>query len=171
MEIRLKHTGLRPRTKVLSGVAAAVIAVGLLAGYAYFRYVDVVRYTAEHGRITVDQAEVGDLGRVLVTNKGFALYMFPPDAAREVSCTGGCARSWPPLRLRTGQTVIAGPGVRAELLATLPNPGGDRIVTYNGWPLYTYLGDADPGHATGQGEYDDGGDWYTMHPSGQIVRN
>jgi predicted lipoprotein with Yx(FWY)xxD motif len=134
-------------------------------------YVDVVRYTAEQGRITVEQAEVGSLGRVLVTNKGFALYMFPPDAAREVSCTGGCASSWPPLRLHVGQTVVAGPGVRADLLATLPNPSGGRIVTYHGWPLYTYLGDAAPGHAAGQGENDDGGYWYAMYPSGQIVRD
>jgi predicted lipoprotein with Yx(FWY)xxD motif len=171
MKITSKHTGLRRRTKVLSGVAAVVVAVGLLAGYLYVHYVDVVRYTAEQGRITVDQAEVGGLGPVLVTNKGFALYMFPPDAAREVSCKGGCARSWPPLRLHAGQTVVAGPGVRGDLLATLPNPGGGRIVTYNGWPLYTYLGDADPGHAAGQGENDDGGYWYAMRPSGQIVRN
>ena len=171
MKTKLKRTGLRRRTKVLSGVAAVVIAVGLLAGHAYFRYVDVVRYTAEQGRITVDQVEVGSLGPVLVTNKGFALYMFPPDAARKVSCTGGCARSWPPLRLHAGQTVLAGPGVRVDLLGTLPNPGGDRIVTYNGWPLYTYLGDATPGHAAGQGENDDGGYWYTMRPTGQIVRN
>lgn len=38
-----------------------------------------------------------------------------------------------------------------------------------GWPLYTYLGDADPGHAAGQGNNDDGGDWYAMRPSGQIL--
>jgi predicted lipoprotein with Yx(FWY)xxD motif len=39
------------------------------------------RFSAEHGQVTVDAAPVGTLGTVLVANKGFALYMFPPDAA------------------------------------------------------------------------------------------
>jgi hypothetical protein len=41
-----KHTGQRPRTKALSGVPVLVIRVRRLAGYAYVRYVDVMRYTA-----------------------------------------------------------------------------------------------------------------------------
>jgi predicted lipoprotein with Yx(FWY)xxD motif len=33
------------------------------------------------------------------------------------------------------------------------------MAAYHGWPLYTYLGDAAPGHADGQGADDDGGCW------------
>jgi predicted lipoprotein with Yx(FWY)xxD motif len=51
----------------------------------------------------------------------------------------------------------------------MPNPGGGRVVTYHAWPLYTYLGDASAGHVSGQGEDEDGGYWYVMRPSGQIV--
>jgi predicted lipoprotein with Yx(FWY)xxD motif len=43
------------------------------------------------------------------------------------------------------------------------------VVTYHGWPLYAYLGDASPGRAAGQGADDDGGYWYVMRPSGRIV--
>jgi predicted lipoprotein with Yx(FWY)xxD motif len=74
-----------------------------------------------------------------------------------------------PLTLHTGQTAAVGAGVSAGLLGTVPDPGGGRVVTYHGWPLYTYLGDASPGHAAGQGKNDDGGYWYVMRPSGQIV--
>jgi Secreted repeat of unknown function len=73
--------------------------------------------------------------------------------------------------VRAGQTVAAGRGVRPGLLGTAQNPGGGRVVTYNGWPPYTYLGDAGPAHAAGQGKDDDGGYWYVMRPSGQIIRN
>ena len=147
----------------------ALACVAAFGSYLYVRYVDVVRFSAEHGRIMVDAAPVGKLGPVLVTNKGFALYMFEPDAARRVTCTGGCATAWPPLLVTGGETIAAGPGVRPGLISSLPNPGGGRVVTYRGWPLYTYLGDASPGHAAGQGSDDDGGDWYVMRPSGQIV--
>lgn len=162
---------LRRRTKVLVAVAAAVLAIGGIAAYAYFRYGSVVRYTADHGRVTVQAEPVSGLGTVLVTNKGFALYMFPPDAARRVSCTGGCADAWPPLIVPRGGTVAGGAGVRTDLLGTTSTADGQRVVTYHGWPLYTYLGDADPGHATGQGVDDDGGHWYVMRTPGQIVRH
>ena len=40
------------------------------------------------------------------------------------------------------------------------------MVTYDGWPLYTYTGDIDPGQATGQDIDLNGGDWYVLRPSG-----
>jgi predicted lipoprotein with Yx(FWY)xxD motif len=160
---------LRRRTRSLLGIAAILTCAAAGAAYLYFHYVDVVRYSADQGRVTIERAELGQAGTVLVTNKRFALYIFPPDAARDVTCTGDCASAWPPLKLHAGQTIAAGAGVRADLLGTTPDPGGGRVVTYHGWPLYTYLGDASPGHAAGQGKDDDGRYWYVMRPSGQIV--
>ena len=43
---------------------------------------------------------------------------------------------------------------------------GGRVVTYHGWPLYTYENDAQPGQATGQAIDNDGGQWYVLRPSG-----
>jgi predicted lipoprotein with Yx(FWY)xxD motif len=160
---------LRRRNKIIIAAVAVLACLAAYASVLYARYADVARFGAEHGRITVDVARVARLGTVLVTNKGFALYMFAPDAARRVTCTGGCATAWPPLLVHAGETVAAGPGVRPGLLGTAPNPAGGRVVTYHGWPLYAYLGDASPGHAAGQGADDDGGYWYVMRPSGRIV--
>jgi Secreted repeat of unknown function len=86
-----------------------------------------------------------------------------------LACTGDCASAWPPLKLQAGETAAAGAGVSAGQLGTTPDPGGGRVVTYDGWPLYTYVRDASPGHAAGQGKDDDGGYWYAIRPSGQIV--
>ena len=162
---------LRRRSTIIIGAVVVLACLAAFASYLYVRYVDVVRYSAENGRITVESARVGTLGTVLVTNKGFALYVYAPDAGRHVTCTGGCATAWPPLLVKAGQTIAAGPGIRPRLLRTDPNPGGGRVVTYRGWPLYTYLGDAAPGHAAGQGADDDGGYWWVMRSSGQIVGN
>jgi predicted lipoprotein with Yx(FWY)xxD motif len=162
---------LRRRSTIIIGAVVVLACLAAFASYLYVRYVDVVRYSAENGRVTVESARVGALGTVLVTNKGFALYVYAPDAGHHVTCTGGCATAWPPLLVHAGQTVAAGPGIRPGLLGTDPNPGGGRVVTYRGWPLYTYLGDAAPGHAAGQGADDDGGYWWAMRPSGQIIGN
>lgn len=149
-------------------VGIAVVALAGIAGYLYNKY-SVERYSADNGRLTVEAEKIGGLGTVLVTNKGFALYVFPPDEGRQVTCAGDCAFAWPPLIVPDGGKVVAGDGVRAGLLGTMPNPDGGRVVTYHGWPLYTYLGDADPGHAKGQSVDADGGYWYVMRPTGEIV--
>ena len=135
---------LRRRNKVLLGLAVVILGLAGIVAYGYVRYVSVVRYTAQDGRVTVSTGTVNGLGTVLVTNKGYALYVFPPDRASRVSCTGDCADGWPPLVVPDGDSVAAGDGVRADLLGTMPAPGGARVVTYHGWPLYTYLGDAGP---------------------------
>jgi predicted lipoprotein with Yx(FWY)xxD motif len=159
------------RSKIIVGAVAVLACLAALGSYLYVRYVDVVRFSADRGRITVDAAPAGKLGPVLVTNKGFALYIFAPDAGRHVTCTSGCATAWPPLLVHAGEIIAAGPGVRPGLLGTAPNPGGGRVATYRGWPLYTYLGDAAAGRAAGQDVDDDGGYWYVIRPSGQIVGN
>jgi predicted lipoprotein with Yx(FWY)xxD motif len=160
----------RRPARAIAAVAVVLLALAASAAFLYNRYVSVVRYTAGHGQVTVSARTVSGLGTVLTTNKGYALYIFLPDAASRVSCTGGCADDWPPLLVPDRDTVAAGTGVRAGLLGTMRAPGGKQVVTYHGWPLYTYLGDADPGHAAGQGADDDGGYWYVIRPAGEIVR-
>lgn len=111
------------------------------------------------------------VGTVLVTSKGYALYMFVRDDRRQVTCTGYCAATWPPLKIGSGATLTAGPGVRQSLLGSEPDPAGGRVVTYAGWPLYTYTADVQPGQVTGQGINLNGGAWYLMRPSGAPLRS
>jgi predicted lipoprotein with Yx(FWY)xxD motif len=165
------------RTLLIAGVVAValVILIGVGAVWAeraYHHATSIVRATAPGGQVTVRAATVDGLGTALVTNRGYALYIFPPDSARAVTCTQGCASAWPPLAVPAGGHLVAGPGTRAGLLGTVVNPDGrGRVVTYDGWPLYTYLGDGRPYHASGQGLDADGGYWYVIRPSGQIVRS
>jgi len=118
-------------------------------------------------KVTVTTRSLADVGTVLVTGKGYALYMFEPDRRRAVTCTGVCAGTWPPLMLPAGAALAAGPGIKAALLGSDPAPGGGRVVTYGGWPLYTYTGDVDAGQATGQAIDLNGGEWYVLQPSGE----
>jgi predicted lipoprotein with Yx(FWY)xxD motif len=117
--------------------------------------------------VTIDTAYMLQVQtRVLVDGAGFALYNFVPDHRRQVTCTGICADSWPPVRIAAGVRPHTGPGVEATLLGTDPNPSGGQVVTYNGWPLYTYADDPQPGIASGQGTDIDGGYWYLLLPNG-----
>lgn len=117
--------------------------------------------------VTIEAKTVTGVGTVLVNSQGYALYVFQPDDHRAVTCTGACAGIWPPLMLPSGSRLAAGAGVNRALLGSDPDPAGGRVVTYDGWPLYTYAGDVQPGQATGQDIDLNGGEWYVIRPSGQ----
>jgi predicted lipoprotein with Yx(FWY)xxD motif len=118
----------------------------------------------------VDTAQIGEYGPLLTTSSGQTLYMFPPDAERHVTCVNLCAATWPPLTLIDGHAPKAGPGVDQKLLGTDPDPhGGPAVVTYDGWPLYTYADDVKVRQTNGQGVYLDGGYWWVMAPTGQPI--
>ena len=121
----------------------------------------------------ITTAREGGLGTILVDGKGFTLYLFVPDDHSSHSrCTGICAAAWPPLTLPKGVSLpVAGPGVRSSLLGVTVRSDGSRQVTYNGWPLYTYVIDMAPGQTTGQGLNNLGGLWYVVAPRGTAVRS
>jgi predicted lipoprotein with Yx(FWY)xxD motif len=120
----------------------------------------------------VKTGSVSGLGTVLVNGQGLTLYMFVPDQQRGKStCYHTCASGWPPLRLPTGVTIpIAGGQANPSLLGTATRKDGGQQVTYNGWPLYIWVGDTRPGQATGQGLDSLGGYWYVLSPKGQVIK-
>jgi hypothetical protein len=63
----------------------------------------------------------------------------------------------------------AGTGVKSSLLGTIKS-GGKTIVTYNHWPLYTFIQDTAAGMAKGQALSGFGGPWYVLSPAGQVVK-
>ena len=121
--------------------------------------------------LTIAAKSLPRVGTVLVNAAGYALYMFVPDDQRQVTCTSMCAETWPPVRLRAGAALAAGPGVRQALLGSDADPAGGRVVTYHGWPLYTYTADVYAGQTTGQGIDLNGGAWYLMRPSGKPLES
>jgi predicted lipoprotein with Yx(FWY)xxD motif len=109
------------------------------------------------------------LGAVLVNSKGLTLYMFVPDKRTKVTCTGACAAVWPPVKLAKGAKAVASGLAKASLLGSDRNPTGGRVVTYNKWPLYTYVADRSAGQAKGQALNLNGGYWYVLSPSGKVI--
>ncbi|HME65396.1 MAG TPA: hypothetical protein VKG61_10935 [Streptosporangiaceae bacterium] len=97
-------------------------------------------------------------GTTVLTNaKGFTLYSFAPDTPTLSKCYGSCAAYWPPV---TG-TAPASPGLPGTV-GTITRTGGARQLTYNGHPLYTYIGDTAPGQAKGNNLNLNGGLWHEV---------
>jgi len=120
--------------------------------------------------VKIGTAKVGKLGTVLVDKTGHVLYMFAPDKHSKVACDSSCQAIWPPVVApKTGVAKAVGKA-KQSLIGSYRNPvDGKRIVTYNGWPLYTYVSDA-PGQAGGQNLDLNGGYWWVMTPSGHYEK-
>lgn len=98
-------------------------------------------------RVVVSEVTLPKYGKVLIDQKGLALYYDTANKPKIFACTGDCLTAWPPLVLKTGQTLVAGKGVSD--LGTVRGPSGLQ-VTWEGKPLYTFVEDS-KGKVTGQG--------------------
>jgi predicted lipoprotein with Yx(FWY)xxD motif len=127
-----------------TGVSAVVALVAACAG-------EVTAAQAAPPPATVHAAtiRVGNQSMTVLENaSGRTLYYYTPDTSTRISCTGSCAKVWPPLLQPSGTPTSASslPG----RLTVLSGPNG-RQVLYAGHPLYTYSKDTGPGQASGQG--------------------
>src|ERR1700733_9831961 len=101
-------------------------------------------------------------GTTVLTNaKGFTLYSFAPDTPASSKCYGSCAAYWPPVI----GTAAAGHGLPGQVATITRTRAADQI-TYNGHPLYTYIGDTAPGQAHGNNLNLNGGLGHEVPASG-----
>ena len=156
----------RSRSLTLAGLAAvpaAALAIAGCGGGGGAAASAVPATTPSGHAATVGVAKTG-LGRVLVDSKGRTVYLFEKDAGSKSACFGACATDWPPVRVSVKPTV--GSGLKASLLGTTKRSDGAPQATYNGHPLYLYIGDQGPGQTTGQGISQFGDEWFALSSGG-----
>jgi predicted lipoprotein with Yx(FWY)xxD motif len=136
----------------------SVLALALL-GVALYNANGTPAAAVDTG-VVLKTARIGGV-TVLTNAHGMTLYVFAPDTSTTSKCTGSCAAYWPPV---IGHP-LAGPGVTGKL-GTLTRPGNAVQATYDGHPLYTYVGDGGPGQANGNHLDLNGGLWYEVRVSG-----
>jgi predicted lipoprotein with Yx(FWY)xxD motif len=145
----------------------ALIALTLVAALSALTAA-TARPAATGSKATLTAAD-SRYGRVLFDGKGRALYAFTRDRRGGKSrCYGDCARAWP-VYYKPGK-LAAGRGVRRSLVGTVRRADGRLQVTYNGWPLYYYVGDKRPRQISCQDVTEFGGTWLVVSPSGRLVR-
>ena len=141
---------------VLAGLAAAFVIAACGSPSSPASSGGAASSAPAAGSSALKTAKIG--GATVVTNaKGFTLYWFVPDTATTSKCNGSCATFWPPVK----GPATAGAGVTGKL-ATIKRADGSVQATYNGHPLYTYVGDHAPGQATGNGLNVNGGVWHEV---------
>jgi predicted lipoprotein with Yx(FWY)xxD motif len=119
------------------------------------------------GTGTVLSTRSGSDGTFLTDGSGRALYLWEKDAHNSSVCSGACASAWPPLPA-SGKVTASG-GATAADLGTITRSDGSKQVTYDGHPLYYYVGDTGPGQVNGQGSNGFGAKWWLVATSGSAI--
>ena len=141
-------------------VAAAIVAVIVAAGSSAKKAPAI----AANSALAVRQTSVG---RTLTDANGRALYLFAADKPNVSTLSAAGRAFWPPFT--AANTPSATGGALAGKIGAVTNTTGAGQVTYNGHPLYYYVGDSNPGQTTGQGLNQFGARWYVLSPSGNAV--
>jgi len=103
-------------------------------------------------------------GATVLTNaNGFTLYSFAPDTSNKSNCNGACAQNWPPVK-----GPVTASGVKGTF-GTIKRSDGSTQATFDGHPLYAFVGDTAPGQAKGNGLNAAGGLWHEITTSGSAA--
>ena len=98
---------------------------------------------------TVITTRSGSAGSFLTDGSGRAVYLWSKDSMDKSVCPGAFAGAWPAVPA-SGKLTVSG-GAKASDLGTITRSDGSKQVTYDGHPLYYFVGDSGLGQVSGQG--------------------
>jgi predicted lipoprotein with Yx(FWY)xxD motif len=138
-------------------VAAAIAAIVATTGSSAKKAPSV----AANSALSVRQTP---FGATLTDANGRTLYLFAADKSNVSTLSAAGRAFWPPFTAAT--TPSATGGALAGKIGAVTSATGAGQVTYNGHPLYYFVGDHNPGQTTGQALNQFGARWYVLSPSG-----
>jgi predicted lipoprotein with Yx(FWY)xxD motif len=118
--------------------------------------------SASRNQTVVTVTDSATWGPILTLSNRDTIYRLTADSTNKSVCNGACLVAWPPVVLSTGQRTPVGDGVTG--LGTIRRSNGKLQVTYQGIPLYLFVGDHAPGEVNGNIK-DTWGQWWVVDPA------
>jgi predicted lipoprotein with Yx(FWY)xxD motif len=164
MAVRTGDEGTLTAAKAAGAVvAAAALSAGALFASTLASSPPAAAVSSSGKSLTIVTEHVRNVGIVLATQSGLTLYRYTVDPAGQATCTGACAKAWPPLLLPKGVTHIKAPhGVKG--LAAIRVKGGRFQVFFHDHALYHFVSDTKKGQDTGQGVENE---WFAVLSDGK----
>ncbi len=103
-----------------------------------------------------------EVGEHLVDGEGMTLYVSLLDDPGEPRCVADCATVWP--ALATDGDPEWADELDGDLVDSVERDDGVTQVTYDGWPLYLFVSDGEPGDQRGQGLNNS---WFVLGTDGE----
>ena len=128
------------------------IVPALLASFSLLAVATVPASAGMQMSSTVNVMMGSNGSAYLVDSMGRPLYTYTKDVQNSGASTvsGGLLNAWPAVTVQSGQQPTLDP-MAMGTLATITRSDGTIQVTYNGWPLYTFIRDQAMAAPTGDG--------------------
>ena len=158
----------RARLRILLALPAAAAAAAALAACSSSGTPSGASSSGTSGghiAAAADSLKTAKIGgaTVLTSVKGFTLYSFAPDTPTTSKCNGTCAQNWPPVKGAARASGVKG------TFGTIKRSDGSVQATFDGHPLYRFVGDTAPGQNKGNGLNAAGGLWHEITTSGSAT--
>jgi predicted lipoprotein with Yx(FWY)xxD motif len=141
-------------------VAAAIAAIVATTGSSAKKGPAIAASSA----VSVQQTS---LGKTLADANGRTLYLFAGDKPNLSTLSAAGRAFWPPFTAATKPAAIG--GALVGQIGMVAGTTGAGQVTYNGHPLYYFVGDHNSGQTAGQALNQFGARWYVLSRSGVAV--
>jgi predicted lipoprotein with Yx(FWY)xxD motif len=107
---------------------------------------------------SVEEAYNASVGNYMTNSSGWTLYIYTADTQNSgnSTCYGSCAKYWP---IFYDANITTANGINASAFGTITRKDGTKQTTYDGWPLYLYIGDHKAGDVKGQNV---GDNWFVI---------
>ena len=158
----------RTRLRILLALPAAAAAAAALAACSSSGTPSGASSSGTSGghiAAAADSLKTAKIGgaTVLTSARGFTLYSFAPDTPTKSKCNGTCAQNWPPVKGAASASGVKG------TFGTIKRSDGSVQATFDGHPLYRFVGDTAPGQNKGNGLNAAGGLWHEITTSGSAT--
>jgi predicted lipoprotein with Yx(FWY)xxD motif len=160
-EQRVARSPLTRTPRRLAGVAIPLLAIGSLAAFP------LASGAAKHASSPkfLLAVSVSKYGVVLPNAHRDSLYILSTEHGTKEVCNAACQQIWVPLMVSPKlKSITIGPGVRGNVGFINRSKTSDQ-VTYNGYPLFTYVSDTGPRQTHGEGIVSFGGTWGLVRAS------
>jgi predicted lipoprotein with Yx(FWY)xxD motif len=119
--------------------------------------------------VVVGYVQHPDLGTFLTDTAGITLYTWVGDtqSAGTSNCYEACAAAWPPMLVDAPIGTALMNNRAPSSFSAIIRTDMTYQLTYEGWPLYSFVRDMVPGDVNGEGSMGFGGRWsiVPLHPT------
>jgi predicted lipoprotein with Yx(FWY)xxD motif len=121
------------------------------------------------GPALLKASNVPGFGEIVTNAHGLSLYGLSNEFGGKLACTGECLKFWPPVLVSKSTTKVSlGAGVAGQI-GFVARSATTKQVTFDGYPLYTFVKDSGAGQTHGEGVAAFGGTWGLLRASSLIL--
>ena len=138
-------------TIIFAGAAAYLVAYPSTKTVTSTTTVTATNTGASAPQYTVNIAYKSGTGFYLTNSTGFTLYFRSTDTPNSgtTTCnTAVCEKNWP---VFYAANLVLPPGLNSSSFGTITAYNSTKITTYDGYPLFYWISDSNPGSTAGQG--------------------